>query len=182
MILEIVQYGHPALRAKGVPVKEVTDAVRKLATDMIETMRDADGVGLAAQQVAVPIQLAVVDVIGVDDRPSAMYVEGKEVDMTAWMPMILLNPELELGEEKEPGKEGCLSFPQMTAEIRRSSRVRVRTDLLDGRKLEFEATGLLSRALQHEVDHLNGVLFVDRMSPAAKAALAGKLKRLQKRM
>ena len=181
MIMEIVQFGHPALRARGVQVQEITEEVRKLAADMIETMRDADGVGLAAQQVAVPIQLAVVDVTGVEDRPSAMWVDGKPVRVEDWMPMILINPQLELGAEKEAGTEGCLSFPNMTAQITRASRVRVKSRLLDGREVEFEAEGLLSRALQHEVDHLNGVLFVDRMSAAAKAALAGKLKRLQRR-
>ena len=181
MILEIVQFGHPALRARGAQVHEITQEVRKLAADMIETMRDADGVGLAAQQVAVPIQLAVVDVTGVEDRPSAMWVGGQPVRVEDWMPMILINPQLELGAEKEAGTEGCLSFPNMTAQITRASRVRVTSRLLDGREVEFEAEGLLSRALQHEVDHLNGVLFVDRMSAAAKAALAGKLKRLQRR-
>jgi peptide deformylase len=181
MIMEIVQFGHPALRARGVQVQEITEEVRKLAADMLETMRDADGVGLAAQQVAVPIQLAVVDVTGVEDRPSAMWVDGKPVRVEDWMPMILINPQLELGAEKEAGTEGCLSFPNMTAQITRASRVRVKSRLLDGREVEFEAEGLLSRALQHEVDHLNGVLFVDRMSAAAKAALAGKLKRLQRR-
>jgi peptide deformylase len=181
MILEIVEFGHPALRARGVEVKEITEAVKKLAADMIDTMRDADGVGLAAQQVAVPLQLAVVDVTGVEDRPSAIWVDGKPARIEDWMPMVLINPQLELGAEKEAGTEGCLSFPNMTAQISRSSRVKVKCRLLDGRDVEFEAEGLLSRALQHEVDHLNGVLFVDRMSPAAKAALAGKLKRMQKR-
>ena len=181
MILEIVQFGHPALRARGVPVQEVTEAVRKLAGDMLDTMRDADGVGLAAQQVAVPLQLAVVDVTGVEDRPSAMWVGGEPVKVEDWMPLVLINPEVELGGGRETGTEGCLSFPNMTAQISRASRVKVRSRLLDGREVEFEAEGLLSRALQHEVDHLNGVLFVDRMSPAAKAALAGKLKRMQKR-
>jgi peptide deformylase len=156
------------------------DILRKLAADMIDTMRDADGVGLAAQQVAVPIQLAIVDVTGVSDRPSALFVDGKEVDLEEWMPMVLMNPVLELGKEKVPGNEGCLSFPELTAEIVRSQRVRVKARLLDGRDVDFEATGLLSRALQHEVDHLNGILFIDRMNSAAKAALAGRLKRMQR--
>ena len=180
MILEIVKFGHPALRAKGVAVREVSESIRKLAADMIDTMRDADGVGLAAQQVAVPIQLAIVDVTGVSDRPSALFVDGKEVDLEEWMPMVLMNPVLELGKEKVPGNEGCLSFPEMTAEIVRSQRVRVKARLLDGRDVDFEATGLLSRALQHEVDHLNGILFIDRMNSAAKAALAGRLKRMKR--
>ncbi|MHA3773227.1 peptide deformylase [Verrucomicrobiota bacterium sgz303538] len=180
MIREIVKYGHPALRTKGELVGEVNDEIKKLAEDMLETMRHAHGVGLAAQQVAVPIQLAIVDVAGIDDRPSAMWIDGKEVKLEDYMPMTLLNPELTLGNEKERGTEGCLSFPDMSAEITRAAGVRCKARLLDGREIEFEAAGLLARALQHEVDHLHGVLFIDRMSSAAKAGLAGKLKRLQR--
>jgi peptide deformylase len=180
MIREIVKYGHPALRTKGTPVAEVTDEIKKLADDMLETMRDANGVGLAAQQVGVPVQLAIVDVAGIDDRPSAMWINGQEVKLEEHMPMTLLNPELALSKEKESGTEGCLSFPEMSAEIVRASGVRCKAKLLDGRDVEFEASGLLARALQHEVDHLHGVLFIDRMNSAAKASLAGKLKRLQR--
>jgi peptide deformylase len=180
MIREIVKYGHPALRTKGSPINEVTDEIKKLAEDMLETMRDAHGVGLAAQQVGVPVQLAIVDVAGIDDRPSAMWIDGNEVKIEEHMPMTLLNPELLLSKEKEVGTEGCLSFPEMSAEIMRAAGVRCKARLLDGREVEFEAAGLLSRALQHEVDHLNGILFIDRMNSAAKASLAGRLKRLQK--
>ncbi len=180
MILEIVNYGDPVLRATGAPVKAITDDLKRLASDMLETMRDADGVGLAAQQVGVPVQMAIVDVAGMEDRPSTMSMDGKLVDLEPWMPMILLNPELDLGKEKEAGTEGCLSFPEMSAEISRAALVRAKVQLLDGRHIEFEATGLLARALQHEVDHLNGILFIDRMNAASKAALAGKLKRLQR--
>lgn len=180
MIREIVKYGHPALRTKGAPVDNITDDIKILVEDMLETMRDANGVGLAAQQVAVPVQVAVIDVAGIDDRPSAMWIDGKEVNVEEHMPMILLNPELTLGKEKESGTEGCLSFPEMSAEITRSAGVRCKAKLLDGKEIDFEAAGLLARALQHEVDHLHGVLFIDRMNSAAKASLAGRLKRLQK--
>jgi len=180
MVLEIVKYGHPALRQKGAVVKEVDDKIRQLAIDMLETMDSANGVGLAAQQVGVPIQLAVIDVADVEDRPSTMHIGGKEVDLEAHMPLILLNPELTLGPEKEPGNEGCLSFPEITAEITRSQGVHLRAHTLDGEEIEFDATGLLARALQHEVDHLHGVLFIDRMSSATRTTLAGKLKRLQR--
>lgn len=180
MILEIVKYGHPALRTKGALVKEIDEELRRLAADMLETMRAANGVGLAAQQVGVPIQMALIDVAGIEDRPSTMHVDGAEVPLEDWMPLVLLNPQLELGNEKEPGNEGCLSFPEVSAEIVRSTRVRAKAQLIDGRDVEFDATGLLSRALQHEVDHLHGILFIDRMNAATKAALAGKLKRMQK--
>ena len=145
-------------------------------------MNEANGVGLAAQQVGRALQLAVVDVAGVEDedRPSGMFIEGKEVKMEDWMPMALVNPVLELGKEKEFGTEGCLSFPEISADIQRSVVVKAKARLIDGREVEFEARGFLARALQHEVDHLNGILFIDRMNSAAKVSLAGKLKRLQK--
>ena len=180
MILEIVKYGTPVLREKGKLVKTVDDKVKKLAEDMIETMRAANGVGLAAQQIGVPIQLTVIDVAGIEDRPSAMWIDDKEVVLEEHMPLVLLNPVLKLSEEKEAGNEGCLSFPDLTAEIVRSAGVRCTAQLLDGSTIEFDAAGLLARALQHETDHLNGVLFIDRMSAASRAALSGKLKRLQK--
>ena len=178
--MEIVKYGNPVLRTKGARIAVITDEVRQLAAAMIATMNEANGVGLAAQQVGHALQLAIVDVAGVEDRPSVMLVEGKEVKIADWMPMVLVNPELELGKEKEFGTEGCLSFPEISADIQRSLVVKARARLIDGRDVEFEARGFLARALQHEVDHLNGILFIDRMNSATKVSLAGKLKRLQK--
>ena len=179
MILEIVKYGHPALRTKGALVKEVNPTIRKLAVDMLETMVAAHGVGLAAQQVGVPIKLTVIDVAGIEDRPSTMSIGGRPVSVDAHMPLVLLNPELTPGKVKESGNEGCLSFPEISAEIVRARSVKAKAHQLDGTTIEFEATGLLARALQHEVDHLHGILFIDRMNSASKASLAGKLKRLK---
>jgi peptide deformylase len=180
MVLEIVKYGNPVLRAKGLAVSDGDERALKLADDMIETMRAANGVGLAAQQVGVPIQLAVIDVSGVEDRPSEMIMSGKSVSITAFMPLILVNPVIELSKETEEGVEGCLSFPELNGDIVRATSVKVKAKKLDGSPIEFEARGLLSRAVQHEVDHLNGVLFIDRMNSAVRTSLAGKLKRLQK--
>ena len=180
MILQIVKFGDPVLRAKGAPVGEVTEEIRTLATNMLDTMRDAHGVGLAAQQIGKPLQMTVIDVAGMDDRPSAMFIDGKQVTLEDYMPMILLNPVLKLAQEKDTATEGCLSFPEITADITRSSGVHCKARLLDGKEIEFEAAGLLARALQHEVDHLNGVLFIDRMNSAAKASIASRLKRMQK--
>ena len=177
---KIVLYGDPVLRKVGAKIGAISEEVRVLVQDMIETMRAADGVGLAAQQVGVAAQVAVIDVAGVEDRPSAMWVNGEGVALEEHMPMVLINPVLELGPERELGMEGCLSFPRMNGEIARAAKVRCRALDLEGRTLEFEASGLLARAVQHEVDHLNGVLFIDRMNSAAKAALSGKLKRLLK--
>ena len=178
--MEIVKYGHPVLRTKGRQIEEITEEIRELAETMIETMHEAHGVGLAAQQVGEALQLAIVDVAGVEDRPSAMFIDGEPVDLEDWMPMVLLNPELELGKEKEFGTEGCLSFPEIVGDIQRSISLKAKARLIDGREVEFEAEGFLARALQHEVDHLNGILFIDRMNSATKASLSGKLKRLQR--
>ena len=180
MILEIVKYGHPALRTKGARIAKADDKIRQLAEDMLDTMEAANGVGLAAQQVGVPIQLTVIDVSGIEDRPSTMTIGGRPVPVDEHMPLVLMNPELMLSKERESGNEGCLSFPEMNAEIVRAAGVRARAQLLDGSTIEFEATGLLARALQHETDHLHGILFIDRMNSASKVSLAGKLKRLQK--
>ncbi len=180
MVLDIVKYGNSVLRAKGVKIDKPDASTEKLVADMLETMEAANGVGLAAQQIGMPIQLAVIDVSGVEDRPSTMEVDGKAVKVEEQMPLILLNPVLELGPDKEDGIEGCLSFPEVTGEISRSKRVKVKANRLNGTPMEFEASGLLARALQHEVDHLNGILFIDRMNAAQKAGIAGRLKRLQK--
>jgi peptide deformylase len=178
MIREIVIYGDPVLRKKGKQIDEITDEIRTLAQDMIETMHDAHGVGLAAQQVGESIQLTVVDVSDAENRPSRMWIDGQEVDPKEHMPLILINPQLELSRETEIGTEGCLSFPEITADISRAERVKVKALDLDGKAVSFEAEGLLSRAVQHETDHLNGILFIDRMSSATKVTLGSKLKKL----
>ncbi len=178
MIRDIVKYGDPVLRAKGKRLETIDDDIRTLAADMLETMYEANGVGLAAQQVGRALQLTVIDVSDAESRPSRMWLAGKEVDPREYMPLILINPELQLDNEVEIGTEGCLSFPEITAEIARAAKVKVKAQDLNGNRVEFEAAGLLGRAVQHEADHLNGILFIDRMSSAAKASYAGKLKRL----
>ena len=180
MRLPVRQYGDPILRAKGKRIEKLDDRIRELAQNMIETMHAANGVGLAAQQIGEPLQLTVLDVSKVEDRPSTMRLNGKEVDPKTAMPLILLNPQLTLSRETSIGPEGCLSFPEITGEIERSDSVTARGETLEGEWIEVEATGLLARALQHEVDHLNGILFIDRMNSAAKASWASRLKRMQK--
>jgi peptide deformylase len=180
MILPILEYGDPILRAKGKPIDNIDDRIRELAANMIETMHAANGVGLAAQQVGEALQLTVLDVSLVEDRPSTLKVDGKDVDPKAAMPLVLINPEIELHGAAETGVEGCLSFPEITGDIERANTVSVRAQTLEGGTIEIEATGFLARAIQHEGDHLNGILFIDRMNSAAKAALSSRLKRLQK--
>jgi peptide deformylase len=147
---------------------------------MLETMYQAHGVGLAAQQVGEPLQLCVVDVRGADERPSKMWVEGEEVNPNDYMPMTLLNPVLRLVTPNETDVEGCLSFPELTGDVTRPERVKATFTQLDGTKFTFEASGLLSRAIQHEVDHLNGILFIDRMKPAVRGDLRGELVRMKR--
>jgi peptide deformylase len=180
MKLSIVQYGDPVLRAKGSRIEEIDDRIHELAQNMIETMHAANGVGLAAQQVGEPVQLTVLDVSQVEDRPTQMKLDGKEVDPKTMMPLVLINPHVELGAETEMGTEGCLSFPEISGEIGRAKSIKVRARNLAGESIEIETTGFLARAIQHEVDHLNGILFIDRMTSAAKTSLSSKLKRLQK--
>jgi peptide deformylase len=180
MKLPIVQYGDPVLRAKGKRIATIDDAVGELVANMIETMREANGVGLAAQQVGRALLVTVIDVSGVADRPSTMRLDGVEVEPKAAMPLVLLNLELSLGEETAVEAEGCLSFPEISADISRATAVVARAQTLEGVTIEIEATGMLARVLQHEADHLNGILFIDRMSAATKVALASRLKRLQK--
>ncbi len=175
-----VKYGDPVLRAKGRRIEQPDEHIHALAADMLETMHAANGVGLAAQQVGEALQLTVLDISAVEDRPSALKMNGTEVDPPTVMPLVLLNPELTLQPEVEAGPEGCLSFPEINADIDRAVTVIVKAETLEGGTVELEASGLLARALQHEVDHLNGILFIDRMSSATKASLASRLKRLQK--
>jgi len=180
MKLSILQYGDPILRAKGKQIEQIDDRIRELVHNMIETMHAANGVGLAAQQIGEPIQLTVLDVSQVEDRPTQMKLNGKDVDPKTAMPLVLVNPQIELGTENEMGTEGCLSFPEISGEIDRAKSITVRAQNLDGEPIEIETAGFLARAIQHEVDHLNGILFIDRLTSAAKTSLSSKLKRLQK--
>jgi peptide deformylase len=180
MKLPIAKYGNPILRSKGRPIGKVDDRIRELAADMIETMHAANGVGLAAQQIGQAMQLTVLDISKVEDRPSTLKLNGQEVDPVRSMPLVLINPQIRLGRETALESEGCLSIPDITADVLRALNVTARAQTLTEKEIEIEASGLLARALQHEIDHLNGVLFIDRISSAAKASLASRLKRLKK--
>src|SRR5213595_3618403 len=180
MILPILQYGDPILRTKGQRIEKIDDRIRELAANMIETMHAAHGVGLAAQQIGEALQLTVLDISAVEDRPSTLKLGGKDADPTSAMPLVLINPEIELRGESEVGVEGCLSFPEITGDIERAQSVIVRAQTLEGEIIQIEASGFLARAIQHEGDHLSGILFIDRMRSAAKAALSSRLRRLQK--
>jgi len=179
VVLEIAKYGHPVLRTKGKRVERVTPEIRKLAADMLETMHAAEGLGLAAQQVGHAVMLTVIDV-SASERPSELFIDGKPQNLIAWMPLILLNPQIRNPEGEQVGPEGCLSIPEVNADIRRAEKVTVSAQTLDGEEIVFDCTGLLARAAQHEIDHLNGILFVDRMDSATRVSFDGKLKKMQK--
>jgi len=179
MILPISYYGATVLRQKGATIKEITPEIRQLAADMLETMRAHDGVGLAAQQVGQALQLTVIDISVVEKRPSKMWIDQVEVDPKGHMPLVLINPEISIIKTKEIGVEGCLSFPEITADIVRSKRVKVKARTLDQPVIEFEAAGLLSRAVQHEYDHLQGILFIDRMDPDERQELKGAIEAIK---
>jgi peptide deformylase len=165
--LEVVKYGHPALRSKGKKIEKIDDSILTLASEMILTMYEEDGCGLAAQQVGRALQLAVIDVMpAFEDRPSRAWIDGRELELESLMPLVMINPEIHpVGEKRSWEVEGCLSMPGLHDEIERPTRVRVICQDLDGSILDFEAEGLLSRAVQHEVDHLHGILFIDHLPP-----------------
>lgn len=162
--VNITLLGHPVLRAKAAPIETIDDAVHHLAEEMLYTMEELQGCGLAANQVGVARRIIVLDTRGVKNRPSVLRIAGKSRPVHKHMPMILINPELEFGAAREIGFEGCLSIPGTQGDVERAQWVRVRGVNLEGQAVDFEAEGLLSRALQHEVDHLNGILFIDHLS------------------
>jgi len=179
VVLDITKYGHPALREKGKRIERVTPEIRNLAADMLETMHAAEGLGLAAQQVGRAVMLTVIDVSD-SDRPSELFIDGQPQDLAAAMPLVLVNPQIRNPEGEQIGAEGCLSIPDVNADIRRAQRVTIRAQSLDGKEIVFDCTGLLARAAQHEIDHLNGILFIDRMDAATRVSFDGKLKKMQK--
>jgi peptide deformylase len=155
------------LRLVSEPVKDITSEIRRLADDMLETMYDAPGVGLAAIQIGVPVRMVTMDVSKSEDERQ---------------PLVLLNPEITwASEEKRVYEEGCLSIPEYYEEVERPDRVRFRYMNLQGEVLEQEADGLLATCVQHEIDHLNGVLFIDYLSKLKRDRVMTKFKKAAKR-
>ncbi len=179
MALEVLKYGHPMLRQKGARIESITPEIKQLIADMLETMYANRGIGLAAQQVGEALQVTVLDVRGVTDRPSTLHLAGEPADMDAFMPLVLVNPECKPVTDPVAGPEGCLSFPEMYADILRPESVDVRALNGEGQPIEFRCGGLLARAIQHEADHLHGILFIDRMSPEKKRELKTELETLR---
>ncbi|MBM6578689.1 peptide deformylase [Microvirga sp. BT689] len=155
------------LRLVSEPVKDITSEIRRLADDMLETMYDAPGVGLAAIQIGVPVRMVTMDVSKSEEEHQ---------------PMVLINPEiLWASEEKRVYEEGCLSIPEYYEEVERPDRVRFRYMNLQGESVEQDADGLLATCVQHEIDHLNGVLFIDYLSKLKRDRVTTKFKKAAKR-
>jgi peptide deformylase len=162
-VLPIITLPDPILRQSSARVERVDDELRRLADDMLETMYDAPGVGLAAVQVGVPRRLIVIDTSGKDEEPN---------------PLVLINPEiLTLGSEMRVYEEGCLSIPDVRVEIERPATLRVRYLDREGKPQELDAEGLMATAIQHEIDHLNGRLIIDFLSRLKRDIIVRKFKK-----
>jgi peptide deformylase len=176
MKLEIRKYGDPVLREKAEPVEKVDERIRTLAQNMIETMRADGGVGLAAQQVGETVAVCVIEVPAEYDADD----KGVRFNPDVKMPLVLINPEiLEASKETEVRDEGCLSFPGIYAPVRRPVEIKVEFVDLNGKSRTLHLKHFVARVVQHEMDHLHGVLLVDRMGNLKKIALSGQLKRLR---
>ncbi len=174
--MDIRIYGDDVLREPATPVAEVNADIRALVKSMIETMRAENGVGLAAEQVGRTEAVCVVEVPAEYDTDE----QGNRLNPDVKMPLVLINPEiLESSDEKDVMEEGCLSFPGIYAPVKRPVEVTVRYLDTDGVSRELRLRRFVARAAQHEMDHLNGVLLVDRMSSVKRIALRGQLKRMK---
>ena len=162
MIRRILVYGAPELQEKSIPVIDFDNELRNLAQDMLETMYAAPGIGLAAPQIGINVRLRVVDL-------SAGEEAGHQ--------LVLANPEITDKESSEKGEEGCLSVPGFTAMVERPTNINVRGKDIEGQPREIRAEGLLARALCHEIDHLDGILYLDRLSVLKRDLIRRKIRK-----
>ncbi len=182
MTLRITQYGESILHQQGRPVESFDADLVRFANQMLEAMEEAEGIGLAAQQVGKAIMFCVVDVPDHPEYPIACILDGKTLSSSLLMPMALANPVVTpLPSDEYYQEEGCLSFPEIRGEVARPERISVRYQDLDGNPHQLECDGLLARCIQHEVDHLNGVLFIDRMERKTFAEIKREVRELKMR-
>lgn len=171
MLLPIVHFNQPVLRKKGAAVTRFDADLKQLAADMVETMHEAEGIGLAAQQVGLASQFCVVD-LRVAKPDFTWEFDGRKPPLDLFMPLALANPKITvLPGEETIYEEGCLSFPEIRGDVKRPDAIRVDFQDVEGHKHTLMCTGLFSRCIQHEVDHLNGVLFITRMAKKTVKAL-----------
>jgi peptide deformylase len=181
MSLRIVHYNESVLHRKGVKIEAFDGALRKLATEMIATMHEANGIGLAAQQIGRALQLCVVDLRDAESK-FAYELDGAKPPLELIMPMVLANPEITVvkGTPETIYDEGCLSFPKIRGDVARPDAITAKFQDEHGVPHLLKCDGLFSRCIQHEVDHLNGVLFIERMTKAVRATIEDDVKALAK--
>lgn len=180
MPLKIVRYNEPILRKKGAKVTVFNAALAQLAADMIEAMHAAEGIGLAAQQVGQAMRLCVIDLRPAEAKFAWEY-DGARPPLELFMPLALVNPEVALVPEPTTVyEEGCLSFPEIRGDVVRPDEITVKFQDPAGHAHVLRCNGLLARCVQHEVDHLNGILYIDRMTKDVLAAIEPELKALKK--
>ncbi|HXA13673.1 MAG TPA: peptide deformylase [Opitutaceae bacterium] len=180
MPLQIVHYDDPILRKKGEKIKTFDRAVARLAAEMVETMHVAGGIGLAAQQVGRALQLCVVD-LRAAQADFSWRLDGAQPPMELFMPMIIVNPKITPGPPPEDiAEEGCLSFPNIRGDVARPEAITVEFQDEQGTPHLLHCDGLFARCIQHEADHLNGVLFIDRMDKKSLAKLEPAIRELKK--
>ncbi|MDR2429791.1 MAG: peptide deformylase [Puniceicoccales bacterium] len=183
MQLPIRKFGDPVLRRKGAPVTVFDEALAAFAADMVETMRAAKGIGLAAQQVGRAMQFFVVELKAPDEGPVefGFTLDGREVPLALLMPLAVANARVEiLPDEEWLYAEGCLSFPKLNGEVARRERVRMSYQDLSGAGHEIVCDGLFARCIQHEHDHCQGVLFIDRMEKPDLLKIQARVKQLKR--
>jgi peptide deformylase len=182
MSLQIVHYNNPILRKKGAKVTVFDAPLAEFARQMIAAMHQAEGIGLAAQQVGRAIQVCVVDLRGTD-ADFAGELDGGHPPRDLYMPMVLVNPELTVtpGTLEEDSEEGCLSFPGIRGDVKRPVAITVRFQDEHGAPHLLACDGLLARCIQHEADHLHGILFTDRMKKKLRAELDESIRALSKK-
>ena len=168
MVLPLTFYGNPVLREQGAVVECVTPELEEFIGDMFETMEEYRGIGLAAQQVGRAIQLTVIDIRAAENRPSTLEIDGETADPNSLMPLVMINPVITPLNDPVSGSEGCLSFPEIYGDVTRPEKVSVKAEDARGEPIEFICGGLLARCVQHETDHLHGILCIDRMDRASK--------------
>ena len=185
-IREIIEVPDPRLKQVSLPVKDFDEELRTLVADMFETMYDAPGIGLAAVQVCVPLRVLVIDLQPEDPdaEPELCHAHGDHAHYhtpTKREPRVFINPEiLDPSEEHRVYSEGCLSVPEIYAEVERPARVLARWHDLDGAVHEEQLDGLLATCLQHEIDHLEGIVFIDHLSRLKRGMALKKLEKLRK--
>jgi peptide deformylase len=183
MLLRVTQYGEPILRKVGEPITEFDEALAQLADDMVDTMYEEDGIGLAAQQIGEALQFFVMDVRPPEgEKPAFDYsYDGKQPPLDLIMPMALANPKVSIIDQSEDVyEEGCLSFPDVRGKVTRPIGVRCAFQDTEGNPHILEATGLLGRCILHETDHLNGELFIDKMNKRDLQRMAPRIKKIKR--